>query len=389
MAAHDSAQERTEQPTQKRLREARERGQRPQSRDLHTLLLMAGGVGGLLLAGGPMCSALADFLRHGLLIDRARVMDSLLMAPTLGSAAMAGMSVIAPLLIVACAATVIGAVALGGPLWSTQALSFHWSKLDPWSGLRRIFSGRNLAELVKALARFALVAVIAAGSMYMAADEVTGLTREPLAAALSHSGWLVLRVLLALCAGLILIAAIDVPFQLWTHRRQLRMSRQEIKDELIETEGRPEIRGRIRALQRERARRRMMAALPTADVVIVNPTHFAVALRFNEGMSAPRVVAKGFGPVAVKIREIATQYGVAIFHAPALARALYASTRLDQEIPAALYVAVAQVLAYVYQLRAVVTDGAPPPAPPTDLPVPVELAERVRIARAEADEDGG
>jgi flagellar biosynthetic protein FlhB len=161
------------------------------------------------------------------------------------------------------------------------------------------------------------------------------------------------------------------------------MSPQEIKDELIETEGRPEIRGRIRNLQRERARQRMMAAVPKADVVIVNPRHYAVALRFNDGMNAPRVVAKGSGAVAATIREIAMQNDVPVFRAPALARALYASTSLDREIPAVLYVAVAQVLAYVYQLRTFVTAGAPPPVPPTDLPVPAELAERVRPASAD------
>lgn len=378
MAEQDSGQERTEQPTPKRLREARERGQRPQSRDLNTVLLMAGGAGGLLAVGGSMMAGLAELLRQGLVLARAQIVDPLAMAPMLGTAALNGIEIVSPLLLIACAAVLIGAAALGGPLWSSQAVGFKWNRVDPASGIKRIVSTHNLAEFVKSIARFALIAAIAVGVMYVAADEVLGLSREPLAGALPHAGGLLLRVLLALIAGLIVIAAIDVPFQLWTHRRQLRMTPQEIREELIESEGRPEVRARVRQLQRERARRRMMAEVPRADVVIVNPTHFAVALRFGDGMRAPRVVAKGADATALKIREIAAAHHVAMFHAPPLARALFASTRLEQEIPAALYVAVAQVLAYIYQLRAFNEMNAPAPTPPTELPVPEELSERVR-----------
>lgn len=197
---------------------------------------------------------------------------------------------------------------------------------------------------------------------------------EPLRSGLAHTAHIVGWSFLAVSSVLVLIAAVDVPFQLWDHSNKLKMTKQEVKDEQKQTEGNPEVKGRIRAVQRQMSQQRMMADIPTADVVVTNPTHYAVALRYDqEGSGAPVVVAKGADLIAGQIRKVAAANEVAIVEAPPLARALYFNTDIGQEIPAGLYVAVAQLLAYIYQLKHMDTTGREEPAPPADLPVPEEL----------------
>ena len=204
--------------------------------------------------------------------------------------------------------------------------------------------------------------------------EILGLGYESLVAGTAHAGHLCINTFIALSASMLVIAAVDVPFQLWDHARQLRMSKQDVREESKDLEGRPEIKGRIRNMQREMARRRMMDEVPKADVVVTNPTHYAVALRYQQDkMSAPRVVAMGADLVAANIRAKAQEHGVTLLEAPPLARALFFNAELDKEIPAGLYLAVAQVLAYVYQLKAARKYGGITPQAPKDLPVPDEL----------------
>jgi flagellar biosynthetic protein FlhB len=263
---------------------------------------------------------------------------------------------------------------LGGWSFSTKAISFKLEKLDPIKGLGRMFALRGLMELLKVLAKFALVAAISGSILWSLIGELLGLADEPLHAALAHVARLCSWSFLASSCALIIIAAIDVPFQLWQHNKQLKMTKQEVKDENKETDGRPEVKGRIRALQQEFSRRRMMEQVPRADVVITNPTHYAVALRYDHlSTRAPVVVAKGADLIASQIRLVADQHDVTIVLAPPLARALFASTDIDREIPAGLYVAVATVLAYVYQLRHAYENGDMPPEQPDDLPIPDDL----------------
>src|SRR6185312_12042812 len=239
---------------------------------------------------------------------------------------------------------------------SFEALAPDFTRLSPANGAQRIFSARSLVELAKAYAKFLLVASIGVAFMWKSYGRLFALGSEPLEAASADAASLAGSALLALASGLGVIALIDVPWQLFNHRRQLRMSRQEIRDELKESEGSPEVRGRIR---------RMMQEVPKADVVVVNPTHFAVALRYDERrMRAPAVVAKGADEVAARIREVAAEHRVPIFEAPPLARALHRAVPIGGEVPASLYVAVAQVLTYVYQVRAAAAAGVAPPAPP-------------------------
>ena len=270
-------------------------------------------------------------------------------------------------------------IGLGGWSFSLKAVSFKWEKLDPIKGLGRVFALKGLMELSKVLAKFALIAGISAGILWSLIDELLGLGSEPVATAIIHVAKLCGWSFLACSSGLIIIALIDAPFQLWQHNKQLKMTKQEIKDENKETDGRPEVKGRIRALQQELSQRRMMEAVPTADVIITNPTHYAVALSYDQfNMKAPVVVAKGADLIAANIRAVAEQHNVAIVSAPPLARALYASTEIDQEIPGGLYVAVATILTYVYQLKTTYTSGGIAPDVPGDLPIPDELSDVLR-----------
>jgi flagellar biosynthetic protein FlhB len=280
---------------------------------------------------------------------------------------------LAPFLVLVSVAALLGPIALGGWSFSVKSLGFKWEKLDPIKGLGRIFAWRGLMEFLKTLVKFAVVSLIAGFLLWQLADHLLALSNEPLKQAIAHSAQLIGWSFFGFSSVLILLAAADVPFQLWDHSNQLKMTRQEVKDELKETDGRPEVKSRIRNLQREMAQRRMIEEVPKADVVIVNPTHYAVALRFDYKMKAPTVVAKGADLIAFQIRKVAQNHTVTVFSAPPLARALYHSTELNKEIPVGLYVAVAQVLAYVYQLKSAQNGEGVAPAEPTDLPIPKEF----------------
>jgi len=370
--AVDTGQERTEQPTPKRLREAREKGQVPRSKELNSMSLLMAAAGGFLLMGESLLSGMRDIMSRGLSIEHARTMDKQVIVETLGSMLMQSLGVIAPMLVLLTVVVIMTPLGLGGWSFSTKAISFKWEKIDPIKGIGRIFALRGLMELVKVLAKFALVAGISAAILLSMVHEILELGAESLQTALAHVANLCGWSFLASSSVLIVIAAVDVPFQLWQHRKQLRMTKQEVKDEAKETEGRPEVKAKIRSMQQQLSQRRMMEAVPQADVVITNPTHYAVALRYDQfSMGAPVLVAKGVDLVAARIRMLADQHGVAIVEAPPLARALYASTELNHEIPAGLYVAVANVLSYVYQLNAAGVGDEPPEAP-DELPIPDE-----------------
>jgi flagellar biosynthetic protein FlhB len=264
-------------------------------------------------------------------------------------------------------------VALGGWSFSAEALAFKPDKLNPLRGLKRIFAVRGLVEMIKSLAKFLLIGSIGAGLLWHYMPELMGLGRESVESGLAHTGSILSRSFIVLSVSLLLIAAIDVPFQLWDHAKNLKMTRQEVRDEHKNTEGKPEVKARIRQMQRDVAQRRMMDAIPKADVVITNPTHYAVALRYEaDRMSAPVVVAKGVELVASQIRTVAVANKVPLYEAPPLARALYYSTEIGHEVPAGLYLAVAQILAYVFQLKASV-HGGPVPNRPSNVEVSEEF----------------
>jgi flagellar biosynthetic protein FlhB len=366
----DSGQERTERATPKRLEEARKRGQVPRSSELSTAAVCIAAAAAIYSLGRIAAGQFAELMRDSLEISPDTAMAAESLWPAIRDTGARAVLIVLPVLGATFIAALVAPIAIGGWNFSTEALMPKFSRLNPASGLGRIFSSRGAVELGKGLAKVAVIAVIGYVLLKGMTAQMMGLSMEPVNGAIGHSAALAGYSLLVLTCGLAVIAAVDVPFQLWQHAKDLRMTREEIKEEYKESEGSPETRGRIREAQRALSRGRQLQEVPTADVVITNPTHFAVALRYDEKkMRAPLVVAKGTDLMALKIPEVATENGVAVIEAPPLARALYRSVELGREVPAALYVAVAQVLTYVYQLRAARDRGAaPPPTPAFEAP---------------------
>jgi flagellar biosynthetic protein FlhB len=366
----ESGQERTEQATPKRLDEARKRGQVPRSTELSMAAVTIAAATAIYTLGRGSAGQFADLMHDALSISPERAMDAQMMWPALRDNAARAILIMLPILGATFVAALLAPIAIGGWNFSGEALIPQFSRLNPATGLGRVFSTRGLVELGKGIAKVAVVSITGYVLLKGLTAQMMGLSSEPVNGAIGHSAALAGYALLVLCCGLAIIAAVDVPFQMWQHARDLRMTREEIKEEYKESEGSPETRGRIREAQRALARGRQLQEVPSADVVITNPTHFAVALRYDDQkMHAPLVVAKGTDLLALKIREIAAENGVAVVEAPPLARALFRSVEIGREVPAALYVAVAQVLTYVYQLRAARERGAtPPPAPVVEVP---------------------
>lgn len=372
--AEDSDLEKTEQPSQRRLDQAREKGQVARSHELSTFAVLLAGGGTLWFLGASFTQRMVKLMQDGLTLTHDMAFNSGLLLPRLYTLSLDMLITFVPLLLAVLLAAAFSPLLLNGWLFSIEALQPKFSKLNPVSGISRMFSSASLVELVKALAKAALVSGVAALVIWSNRDEVLGLSAQAAAASIPQMGRLVGMSFLMIVGAMLLIVLIDVPFQLWDNNKKLMMTKEEVRQEAKETEGDPMVKGRIRQLQREAARRRMMAAIPTADVVVTNPTHYAVALKYSEtGMRAPVVVAKGSHLLALRIREIAEENHVPILEAPPLARALHKHTDLGESIPEALYSAVAEVLAYVYQLRRYERQGGVQPRQPSELPVPAEL----------------
>jgi flagellar biosynthetic protein FlhB len=372
--AEDSDLERTEPASPRRIEQAREKGQVARSRELTTFAVLLAAGGGLLLMGGGLMEHMSALMRGGLMFDKAAVFDPPRMLERLHQQSLDTLIAFLPFLGVVVVAAIASSMLLSGWLFTFQALAPDFSRLDPLKGIGRIFSAHSLIEMLKAVAKSALIGGVAVWVIWHNADAIFSLATESLDQAAAHLARLVGWTFMTIAGSMVLVVAIDVPFQLWSHSRQLRMTKEELRQEAKETEGDPQVKARIRALQREAARKRMMAEVPKADVIVTNPTHYAVALRYQDkGMRAPKVVAKGAALLAARIRELGEEHRVPILEAPPLARALYHHAELGEEIPAKLYTAVAEVLAYVYQLRHFRTVGGPMPQVPQHLPVPPEL----------------
>jgi len=374
VAEEQTGQERSEEPTAKRLSEARKKGQVARSRELNTLLVMLVSALTLWLFSASAMTGFVAIVSEALSPNGDVLRDPELIPVHFMQVMMSALVLIAPFLAITVVAALAGPALMGGMLFSAEAIAFKAEKLDPIKGLGRVFSTKGLMELVKALLKFFLVLGVAVLIYKFLERDVMSLITLDVREGIARSGSMIMVALVLLSATLVLIAAIDVPFQLWSHNKQMRMTKQEIKDESKETDGRPEVKSRIRQLQHEASQRRMLQDVPDADVVITNPTHFSVALKYDkDGSGAPRVVAKGQDLIAFKIRSIAMEHDVAIYEEPPLARALHGTTEIGDEIPGPLFLAVARVLAYVYHLRqSTPTDYIPRPAP---VELPSEFAE--------------
>jgi len=352
MAESAQGGERTEEPSQRRLTEARERGQVPRSRELTNFATMIGGSAALIAMGSTLAGTMSLLMRRSMSIGPERLEDPHSMLSALGDAAITVLLAALPLFGALIGLVLLAAVVLGGWNFSLAAMAPDFTRLSPLAGLQRLFGLRGLGELGKALLKLLVVGGVCAAVVSWLFPDVLALGRMSPRAAIGRGAGLLSWAFVWLFASLVIVAMVDVPLQLFQYKRSLRMTRQEVRDEAKESDGRPETRQRIRQMQQQIARRRMLHRVPTADVVIVNPTHFAVALKYDpKNMRAPRVVAKGADLVAQNIRRIAEEHRVPIFDSPKLARALYRSTDLNREIPAGLYVAVAQVLSYIFRIR--------------------------------------
>ena len=370
---NDNSQEKTEEPTPRRLEKAKEEGQTARSKELATMAVLLAGAGGLLIFGTSLGASIESIMRDSFVIERSAIFDTRHMSVQLILAAKEAAWALSPILVMLLIAAIAGSVGIGGLLFSAKAIAPKFNRMDPIKGLGRMFSMRSLIELVKAIAKVGLVLAVAILILNLRTEDLLAIAEEPTVPAMEHVLWTLGWSFFFLSCATIAIAAIDVPFQIYDHQKKLRMTKQEVKDEYKDTEGKPEVKGKIRQLQREMAQRRMMQDVPKADVVITNPTHYAVALKYDQKtMGAPVVVAKGADEVAFKIMEIARENKVEVLRTPPLTRAVYHNTDIGEEIPDGLYMAIAQVLAYVFQLRQFRKGRGPKPGMP-DFPIPPDM----------------
>ncbi|MGD8926492.1 MAG: flagellar biosynthesis protein FlhB [Thioalkalispiraceae bacterium] len=372
--AEDSGQERTQEATPRRKQQARERGQVAQSRELNTMLMLLSAGLAAAMVGPYTVRRILDIIRTYFSVDRNAIYDTAALPQHFSNAVVDALFAISPFFIILTIAAIAGPILMGGFNFSGKAVSFKFEKLDPVKGMQRIFAWRGLIELLKALLKFVFIGTVAIIFLYGKSDSYIGLGYETLQSAIAHTSNLLIWGFITISATMVIIAIADVPFQLWDHNQQLKMTHQEVRDDNKDTEGDPELRGRIRRQQREIAQRRMMAEVPKADVVITNPEHYSVALKYDQlSMGAPIVVAKGVDIIAMQIRKIAKEYDVMIVEAPPLARALHHTTELNAEVPAGLYLAVAKVLAYVFQLKQRSGANTQRSARLDDLPIPDDM----------------
>lgn len=371
MAEQDA--DKTEPASGRRISEARDKGQVPASRELGTFVSLIAATTGLLWFGPRLYAGLTSTMRRGLTFDYQSLNDpdqalhklatmsyDMLMAAWPWLALMMGAAIVSPLL-------------LHGWLFTFTPLMPDVSRMSLAAGIKRMFSLQSVVELLKAVAKASLVGGVAIMLLWGQREVLVNLVRVDLIVGLSLAWSLILKIMLYSVAVLILVVATDVPYQLWQYYKNMRMTKQEVKDEAKESDGDPQVKARIRSLQREAARRRMMSAVPKADVIVTNPTHFAVALEYKPGMPAPRVVAKGIALLAERIIEIGKENKVPILRTPPFARALYKHAELETDIPLGLFTAAAEILAYVYQLRVYQETGGTAPTLPDDLSIPPEL----------------
>ncbi|MBL4881929.1 MAG: flagellar biosynthesis protein FlhB [Oleispira sp.] len=373
MADEDSSQEKTEEPTERKIQKSKDDGQTARSKELNTTAILLFGSLGLVAFGSYMSEKIYHIARFNLDVERAALFDTSSMFSHMSQSMWEAVSALVPWFILVIIAAFLSPLGVGGWIFSTKALAPKASRLSPLAGIKRMFSANSLVELFKAWGKVLVVGTCAYFVLKYYFNDAMALQNAAVRPAIKRSTEIVLWAAVILCASTLIIAMIDVPWQIYSHTKKLRMSLQEIKDEFKDTEGKPEVKARIRQVQREAAQRRMMGAVPDADVVITNPTHYAVALKYTGGSGAPIVVAKGIEETALKIREIAKENNVPQMAAPPLARAIYAHTRIDDEIPEGLYTAVAQVLAYIFQVDQYAKGQGPSPDHRPNMPIPADL----------------
>ena len=348
----DSSAEKSQEPTQKRMDSAREDGDIARSKELNTTAILLGGTAAVIAFGGVLAAGLSRIMEHNFVLNRAAFFDTSAMIKQLSDSVMTGFVSLLPIFAVLLLLAFLAPIALGGWNFSIKSIAPKASRMSPLSGLGRMFGTNALVELFKAVAKVIVVAALALLILYINSGAILGTQHESVLPAMVDSVGLIAWSVLWMSCAMILISMVDIPFQIHQHTQKLRMTMQQVKDEMKDSEGRPEVKQRIRQLQYEMSQNRMMSDVPEADVIITNPEHYAVALRYDQSKEdAPIMLAKGADFVAQKIREIGKEHQIPIVSSPALARAIFFNTKVGEEIPGGLYVAVAQVLAYLHQLK--------------------------------------
>ena len=372
--SEDTGQDKTEDPTGKRLDESRKKGQVARSRELNTFVILMTGASLLTMMGGKMGRELLQIMRGQFRLTREQIFDPASPILHLEKVIINGLMLIAPFLAVMVVVALVAPISMGGWNFSWEAMQPKFEKMDPIKGIPRLFALKGLIELVKAIGKVLLIFSGVVVLFNLVFDEYVGLSSESVEQAIYHTLDLTGSGFLFISSLMLIIVVFDVPYQLWEHNKQLKMTKQEVKDESKDTDGNPEIKGKVRQLQMEAAQRRMMDEVPKADVIVTNPTHFAVALKYEQNSTAaPKVVAKGTDMIAAHIRNLANGAEIPLVAAPPLARALYYSTKLNEEIPQGLFLAVAQILAYVFQLKTARENYWDEPELPTSIEIPKEF----------------
>jgi len=370
----DSEEEKTESATPHRLEKAREEGQVPRSRELTSVLMLVAGLGILWMGGESMARKIGQLLAQGLVFDHSVVSDTSQMLHLIGRLFVQAVYTLIPMMAGLVLVAIAAPMLLGGVLISGKAIKFDMGKMNPIKGLGKLVSAQTATELGKSILKAVLVGCVTWLYVRHNWPEMMRLMSESPYTALASSLNMIAMCCVLIVLGLSPMVGFDVFWQLYSYYKGLRMTRQEIRDEYKQQEGDPHIKGKIRQQMRAAARRRMMADVPKADVIVTNPTHYSVALQYDEKkMSAPKVIAKGAGEVALRIRELGKEHRIPVLEAPPLARALYRHSEIGQHIPGTLYAAVAEVLAWVWQLRRWKLEGGLAPKKPANLPVPEAL----------------
>ncbi len=370
----DDAGDKTEDPTAKRLADSRKKGQIPRSKELNTFVALMTASVMLLFTGGAIVKGLKKIMQQQFQLTREVIFDSASPVIFFEQVLLDGLFLIIPLVIPLMIVALLTPIMMGGWNFSLESMSPKFSKMNPISGLKKMVGVQGLVELVKSVVKIVLVFIVAGSLFKINLDQYMGLNSLSLENSIAKAADLIGIALLILSSTLIVIVAIDVPYQLWNTKKQLMMSKQEVKDEAKQQEGNPEIKGQMRRKQMEIAQQRIMNEVPKAEVIVTNPTHFAVALKYDpQGSGAPVLVAKGVDLIAAQIRNSAVGADIPLVAAPPLARALFYSTELDEEIPQSLFLAVAQILAYVFQLKAATENNGEKPTPPKDIKIPKEF----------------
>ncbi|HEY0287222.1 MAG TPA: flagellar biosynthesis protein FlhB [Pseudomonas sp.] len=375
--AETSREDKTEAATPRRIEKAREQGQVARSREMNTFVMLLAGIGGLWIMGGKLYDSLGQVMEQALLFDRAQLFDTARMLSGLWSLSQIALFALIPFFALMTLAALAAPALLGGLVITLAAVRPQFSRVNPISGLARLFSVQVLVELAKAIAKATLIGTVVYFFLKAHIGQLLALPQMPAQQALTAVMGLTAKSCAMCVAALTIVVGMDAPYQLWTYAKNLRMSKEEQRQEHKNADGDPHIKARIRQLQQVRARRRMMSKVPKADVIVTNPSHFAVALSYQKDRNgAPRVVAKGADDVAWRIRDIAREHHLPILEAPPLARALYFHVDLDREIPIELYTVVAEVVAWAIRLKRVSEDGGDVPPTPVNLSVPPGMDQR-------------